>query len=363
MHRWTMWLFIGFAACQGGGDTAGDPADTPTGGTTPTTTGSTGTGTTDPTVDPTDSPTDPTGADTAPTDTASVTTDTGATTASGDTGIPTVAFDCSTIHPLPASYDTLRWVAPAEDFLFTPDGLMMAVHGGTLKSTEWGGAQTVLVPNLGDVRGTRMLPDGRVAMASIATGSILVVDPATGARETFGGLTNPNGIAIGADGRIYAATTGRIMAVDPADGSLEVIAEMNNRSFDGLSFSPDYQRLYFNEEVGRVHWVDFDANYVPGPVQDGPNIPIGAFSILDGMAVDACGNLYTTEMGSTVWRITPQGDVDVVLVVQGVAILPALNFGTGVGGWDAETLYVMDFLGKMYAVDVGVPGKWEPHWP
>jgi hypothetical protein len=46
-----------------------------------------------------------------------------------------------------------------------------------------------------------------------------------------------------------------------------------------------------------------------------------------------------------------------------VGILPALNFGSGVGDWQADKLYVMDFLGKMYEVDVGVPGKWEPHLP
>jgi len=347
MIRWTTALFIGLAACQAGGDGDATPAAGPD-ATSPSPT-ATGSGS---------SPDDSALADTAsPTSTAS------ADTAATDSGLPAVQADCDELPELPVDYETLRWVQPAEDFVLAPDGRMLAVHGGTLKATSYGGKQEVLVPNLGDIRGTRMLPDGRLAMASIDTGSILVVDPDTGARETFGGLTNPNGIAIGADGRVYVATTEKIMAVDPDDGSLEVIAEIANRSFDGLSFSPDYERLYFNEEVGRVHWVDFDAAGVPGPVQDGPQIPIGAFSILDGMGVDACGNLYTTEMGSTVWRVTPTGEVDKVMVVSGVAVLPALNFGTGVGGWDADKLYVMDFLGKMYAVDVGVPGKWEPHLP
>jgi len=350
MLRWTTCLSIGLIACQSGEDTTDDPA-----GSSPT--DAVDSGSTPTAGTPTDSPVD--SGSSSVTDTAVV--DSGVTTDTGPT-VPTSAFDCSTIHPLPAAYDTLRWVQPAEDFMITADGRMMAVHGGTLKETFFGGKQNVLVPNLGDVRGTRMLPDGRLALAHIETGSIIVVDPTTGARETFSGLTNPNGIAIGLDGRVYAATTERIMALDPADGSVEVIAEINNRSFDGLSFSPDYQRLYFNEEVGRVHWVDFDATYTPGPVQDGPDIPIGAFSILDGMAVDVCGNLYTTEMGSTVWRVTPTGQVDKVVEISGVAVLPALNFGTGVGGWDANKLYVMDFLGKMYEVDVGVPGKFEPHW-
>lgn len=344
-------LFALVAACA----PADDPATSATSGTTSPTPAPT-TASTPPT------PTTPTLPTTTPTDTALA-----GTATTGDTGTvlttTTPPVDCTALAPLPVTYDTLNWVASAEDFTFSPDGTMLAVHGGNLKSTEWGGVQQLLVPNLGDVRGTRMLPDGRLAMAHIETGSVLIVDPATGSQVVHSGMVNPNGIAIGDDGWVYVATTERILRVEPDTGEQEVVAERAGKSFDGISFSPDYSRLYFNEEVGRVHWVDFDASGVPGPIQDGPTVPIGAFSLLDGMAVDACGNLYTTEMGSTVWRIAVDGTVEKVVEISGVAILPALNFGTGIGGWDAEKLYVMDFLGKMYELDVAVPGKPEPHLP
>lgn len=356
MRPWLVLLPLGLSACTGG-----DGPATPTTGDPPTSPSTQGpTGTTPPTGTPGETGTTPS---TAPTDTASGSE----TAATADTALPgpttPTGLDCTALAPLPVAYDTLNWVASAEDFTLGPDGTMLAVHGGNLKSTAWGGTQTLLVPNLGDVRGTRMLADGRLALAHIDTGSILIVDPATGGQVAHSGMVNPNGIAIGADGWVYVATTERIMRLEPDTGVQEVVAERNGKSFDGISFSPDYTRLYFNEEVGRVHWVDFDSSGVPGPMQDGPSVPIGAFSLLDGMAVDACGNLYTTEMGSTVWRIALDGTVEKVVEISGVAILPALNFGTGVGGWDAEKLYVMDFLGKMYELDVGVPGKWEPHHP
>ncbi len=291
-------------------------------------------------------------------------TDTAAPTDTGTETTTDTELDCGAIAPLPVAYTTYGWGPSFEDFTFLPDGRILAVIGGNLKAIDFGGSSTVLVPNLGDVRGTRLLPDGRAALAHIETGSVLLVDPFTGGREVLAsGLVNPNGIAIGDDGRVYVATTERILRLDPADFSQEVVAEMNNRSFDGLSFSPDYSRLYFNEEAGRVHWVDFDGNGDPGPVQDGPSIPIGAFSLLDGMAVDACGNLYTAEMGSTIWRVSPSGNVETVAVISGIAILPALNFGPGTGGFDANVLYVGDFTGKMHALEVDVPGKWEPHLP
>jgi hypothetical protein len=308
-------------------------------------------------TDPNVTDTDPTPTD-DPDDTGTLDTSTDPTTDPG----PTV--DCTALTPLPAPYVTYGWAPPLEDFTFTNDGHILGVIGGHLQEVAFGGASSILVPNLGDARGTRILPDGRVAIALVDSGTVLLVDPNTGGQEVLAsGLANPNGIAIGDDGNVYVTTSGRILRLKPADFSQEIVAEVTGRSFDGISFSPDYSRLYFNEEVGRIHWVDFDSAGNPGPVQDGPAIPIGGFSLLDGMAVDACGNLYTTEMGSTVWRVSPSGDVDLVVEVSGVAILPALNFGPGTGGFDDHTLYVQDFLGRMHAVDVGVPGKWEPHQP
>jgi len=339
-----MWLLVWLACTSPAPETPSSTADTPSDGT-PTSTSDT--------------------AETATVSTSSSdsTRDT-STSDTGDSGTSTEEPECDSLASLPAPYTTLNWMPPVEDFTFLDDGRILAVVGGHLQAIEHGGASEILVPNLGDVRGTRLLPDGRAALAHIETGSVLLVDPATGSREVLAsGLVNPNGIAIGDDGRVYVACTERIMRLDPSDFSQEVVAELAGRSFDGLSFSPDFQRLYFNEEVGRVHWVDFDADGHPGPVQDGPSIPIGAFSLLDGMAVDACGNLYTTEMGSTVWRVTPTGVVEPVVEVSGVAVLPALNFGTGEGGFERDVLYVADFLGRLHAVEVDVDGKWEPHLP
>lgn len=82
------------------------------------------------------------------------------------------------------------------------------------------------------------------------------------------------------------------------------------------------------------------------------------------MTADACGNLYTVEMRGLVWRIPPDfSATEIVFEVPGFSGIPALNFGSGIGGWDADTLYVMDFLGKLYAAPLGVPGKWEPYLP
>lgn len=312
--------------------------------------GTSGTDTGDP---PTGTPTD--------TDTIGTTP----TTPTTPTTVPQVEVDCTAVPTGLRPYAKYTWAPSAEDFTFSADGYMFSITGGALKRTPYGGGSEVLVPGLGDARGTRFLPDGRVAIAHMDTGSVKVVDPATGSLETVAAsLANPNGIAIGADGRIYVATTGQILRIDPETLDVEVVVDLPGNSFDGLTFSPDYRRLYFNEEVGQVHWVDFDDDGVPGPPSDGIDIPNG-ISLLDGMAMDACGNLYVIVMNGKVWRIwADTGELEQILDVGGLAFIPALNFGLPpTGGWGNELLYVLDFTGSLYEVDVGVPGKWEPHLP
>jgi sugar lactone lactonase YvrE len=306
--------------------------------------------------------------DTTVTDTAPPTGTTPTDTAE-DTGVPwTTDVDCTALLPTPVAYTKYDWVPGSEDFTFDAEGYMIQVTGGGLKRTPYGGPSELLVPLDADVRGTRILPDGRVVLATSQNGTLLAVDPVTGSQEPLAsGLTNPNGVAIGVDGRIYVATTGRIMRVDPVGGDVEVVADLPGNSFDGLTFSPDFTRLYFDEEFGQIHYVDFDAAGNPGTPRLGATIPLGGlgFSILDGMAMDACGNLYVAEMNGTVWRVrVDDGSVEEVVSLPGASIIPALNFGfPPVGGWNATSLYVITFTGSVYELDIGVPGKWEPHLP
>ncbi len=288
----------------------------------------------------------------------------GSTTGTGVDGPIIRQVDCSQLLPLPLTTTTHTWVPSHEDFTISADGRWIGTALGHLKATPWGGPSEILVPGAGSARGTRFLPDGTIVMADTETQSLTRADPATGSVWTVvGSLDTPNGIAIGWDGMVYIATSGRILRIDPDDGATEVMAEIPGRSFDGLSFSPDYRRLYFNEEIGRIHFVEFDEDMNPvRVVENAADLGLPPTAILDGMAVDACGNLYAVVMSGSVWRVTPTGDVERALTTP-PGMIPALNFGSGVGGFERDHLYIQDFLGKMYEAPVGVPGKWEPHLP
>jgi hypothetical protein len=286
---------------------------------------------------------------------------------SGTTGTPwDMEVDCTALLPVPVESVRHDWVSGSEDYTFSADGYLIQSAAGGLRRTPFGGPSELIVPGAPAARGTRYLPDGRIALNATETGSVVLVDPATGSQEVVAsGLTNPNGMAVDPQGRIYVTVTAAVVRIDPASGAVDTIVDMPGNSFDGITFSHDYRRLYFNEELGQIHFVEIDEDGEAGEVRDGVRVNLSAFSILDGMAADACGNLYALEMDGTVWRVRMDGTVEVVAELAGTPIsFPALNFGyPPVGGWDADALYVLTFTGSLHELQIGVPGKWEPHLP
>ncbi len=79
---------------------------------------------------------------------------------------------------------------------------------------------------------------------------------------------------------------------------------------------------------------------------------------LDGMTVDACGNVYVTEYTvGFIWRFTPEGEREKVATLPSFWI-PNIHWGSGIGGWDEDILYVMDRdEGRLFELDLGVKEK------
>ncbi len=79
---------------------------------------------------------------------------------------------------------------------------------------------------------------------------------------------------------------------------------------------------------------------------------------LDGMTVDACGNVYVTEyIEGVIWRFSPEGVREKVTTLPSFWI-PNMHWGTGIGGWEEDTLYVMDReRGRVFELVLGVVEK------
>jgi len=86
---------------------------------------------------------------------------------------------------------------------------------------------------------------------------------------------------------------------------------------------------------------------------------------LDGLTVDACGNLYVPNYEtSAVYRIAPDGVVGLYLEQTLEQYGHGLEWGSGVGGWREDALYLPQPYDDATVVEVvvGVPGA-EPSAP
>jgi hypothetical protein len=94
-----------------------------------------------------------------------------------------------------------------------------------------------------------------------------------------------------------------------------------------------------------------------GYCADGACIPLSPYgSGIDGLGVDACGNVYATEFTSgLIWRIDPHGQMEQLVRLPSMWI-PNVKWGRELGGFSSTTLYVTDRdEGRLFALPVGVP--------
>lgn len=297
-------------------------------------------------------------------------TSTGATTgvtttlATGDTGIEPEEVDCSILPPMPANYQTLTGYSTAEDFDFNGAGYVIAVVSSNLSAKDQAGDVQIISPGVGSwTSGTRTLATGDYVVAVPGDGTIVLIDGVTGGQIPItGGLSYPNGIEVDSQNNVYyadqtTATLGRINAYDNTD--YEVISTGVSGG-NGVILSPDEQTIYVGSfTAGKIWAVDRDPSgvgWLPKRVIfESPGWDSG----YDGINVDICGNVYWTEyITGKVRRITPDGSqVDLVANLPS-SWIPNMRWGNDIGGWDNGLLYVSDRdQGRLFALDVGIPGK------
>jgi sugar lactone lactonase YvrE len=81
---------------------------------------------------------------------------------------------------------------------------------------------------------------------------------------------------------------------------------------------------------------------------------------IDGLGVDACGNVYASEyISGRVWRVSPAGEVELLATLPSVWI-PNIKWGRDVGGFSSSVMYVADReQSRLFGIQVGVAGAKE----
>jgi SMP-30/Gluconolactonase/LRE-like region len=276
-----------------------------------------------------------------------------------DTTTGALPVDCDAIPPGPLPYTITTGIYATEDFAFDDQGNLVGANAGNLFRSPYGGPPQLWVPGAGVSAGLRATSDGIFVYASGE--SLSRINMFDAPEVVLGGLSYPNGMDVDLDGWAYVAEQGgnRVRRINPETGEFTVVAE-GLTSPNGVSFSPDYSILY----VGSFGGGTITAIHLnPDMTTDSVELFYGGIGGggLDGLAVDACGNVYVDEYGpGIVWRIPPDGSSIEILVNLGAETgwIPNMQFGSGHGGWDPYTLYVITIGGsEVYEVPVEVPDK------
>ncbi len=184
-------------------------------------------------------------------------------------------------------------------------------------------------------------------------------------RYTVNSEISGYGLRVGPEQQLYVADGASVLRVDPMSGVSQVVVTVPGtaaiRSFD---FSPAFDRLYLGISgmPVQVQVTALDASSsATGPLQVLAELSRES-GFVDGVAVDACGNLYVANFQSfQLFRITKEGEKSVYLDWNSdpTQYAHGVEFGNGVGGFRLDALYLpMPYSdNKVMEVVVGVPSR------
>jgi len=279
---------------------------------------------------------------------------------------PTVPADNCPLPPGQLPWDYLPWVPPSEEFAFDDQGNLINVDDGTdtIWRTPFGGPAEIIGPYQAvEVAGTRFMIDGDLVVCDEWDGSLVRVGLNGSVDVLLGGLNSPNSVAIDDAGFVYVTSYDEVRRVNPANGDMTLLKAVTDSDLDGLTFSPDFKSLYFNhDDGGTIGVIELGAD---GEADDVYTInTIEGQNELDGMATDECGNVYVLRTDGNIWRLNTDHTLQHFIDLGARnPYATSLNFGSGIGGWERDHLYVMDRNGGMFDIALGINGKWEPHLP
>ncbi len=253
-------------------------------------------------------------------------------------------------------------ITASEDLAFDDAGHLVGSNDDVIFKSRRDGTRTFFA-DLDFRAALRYTSRGDLVVNDNNRNRLVRIDTDGVVHEVLSGLAYPNGLAADRNGFVYVTEqdANRIRRVDPLTGDFIVLSNGQIEAPNGISFNETYTALYIGgfSGVGTIYKLPVDADGNTGPLTEFAT-GIGTGS-LDGIAVDACGNVYIADFGaSEIWRISPDG-TDKRVVIRGAdefVYLPNMQWGSGLGGWDANKLYIPEgWTHGVFEVDVGVPGK------
>jgi sugar lactone lactonase YvrE len=298
-------------------------------------------------------PTEPTG------ETGSEPTGETGTGPTGETAEP-IPFDCTAVPSSPLGHTELQSPRGYHGLAIDPEGHIIGSDGNNLLKVTYDNQVTVFVPSLGQVQGMDWLPDGDLVVASDQYNALVRITP-EGSVTPLATDIQAYGVVLGPDGMVYAANRDDVFRIDPSTGEKTLFVNgQNGLQAQSVNFSPDYTKFYMTSNFGYALWeMEVDKNVEPlGPPQ---RLADFGNSYRDALGVDWCGNMYVPDYGAgRLFRITPDGTVTSLVNFNPFSKYGhGLVFGTGVGDWKHDAIYMPQPYDNytVVEIEIGVPGR------
>ena len=295
--------------------------------------------------------------------TTSQTTSTTTSTTSSTT-TPAPDYDCDDLPTGLLPFTQIENVRPVEDFAFDDQGHLISHDMASALVTydyPWVNPQPFAATpgSGGGPASLRLLQNGDVVYANVDTSTLYRVTLAGQTTVLYGAFAYPTGIDIHDSGRVLIADLTGIFVIDADAQTAEVTVPSGAfLSPNGITYNADYSQVIIGDREG-IWTYPVDADSRPTAAATLLAVPPDNAETL-GMGVDICDNLYVL-LRNKLLRYGPDGgEPEELLSTSAGAWLTNLQWGSGVGGWDDQTVYIIDRGSdgaSYYAVDVGVPSK------
>lgn len=247
----------------------------------------------------------------------------------------------------------------SEDLAFDGKGNIAGKKGNSLILVGPEGTTTVAqLP--GQTYGLRYRSNGDLVAAIPGSGKLVTVSPTGVVTDLLTGLGGPNGVYVDFDSNVWVTEFqgSKVSRLSP-DGTRTVFASgpTTAQAANGVVLDAAKKILFYSEyQKGKVNRIASDA---PG------SAPVTVATIqgaaLDGMVLDACGNVYAVDQGSSrIFRVRIDANGNAAAAPELLATFPTnvanAQFGAG-PGFDPKKLYVTGNPGTIYTLDLGVGGS------
>ncbi len=273
----------------------------------------------------------------------------------------TAGVDCTAIIPGPLAVDTIATpgmiFSDSEDIAFDGQGNLAGKSGGQIVLIDSTGTEVDSWPDQGGTYGLRYRTNGDLLAAKFMVGNIAIVNGEGNLLTNAGGV---NGLYPDLDGNVWVTNFSSVRRINGDDSVDDIITGGDAGGANGVVYDPERGILFFTGyNAGEIRAAEIAEDGSAGPVSVVSSI---GGALLDGLSMDACGNLYVVDQGnSALYRVfldeagVAMGDAE-TLVAQFPANVANAVFAPAASPWGETTMYASGVPGGLYAVEIGVPG-------